>query len=260
MSYETFAIEAVRKAGGMVLALRQEHFETGIKGGNPRDIVTTVDTAVGSFLVEEIKKAFPDHGIHSEEGGGVAAASGYQWMIDPIDGSSNFSRGIPHFAICLGVVKDGVPEAAAVLNPVTNELFSFTKGEGARLNGKPIGVSSVRELSKAQALLSFGSRKPELWDWAAASYRKSLEHMLKRGTYNSSSLDICFIAAGRADVGVYGTLTTLDVAPAFGILYEAGGVACDESGQPVIFSPHSQKVFMANSPALLEDLRRLIEG
>ena len=243
----------------MLLVLRKEAFSTTSKT-SARDIVTSVDVALNNFLVGEVSTAFPDHAIYSEEGQGSVRESRYQWVIDPIDGSANFSRGIPHFAICLGLLEDGIPVAGAVLNPTTQELFSFTKGQGARLNGSPIRVSEVDGLAKAQALLSFGSRKPELWDWAAASYRKSLEHMLKRGTYNSSSLDICFLAAGRADVCVYGTLTTLDVATAFGLLYEAGGVASNAQGEPVSYSSESQKVYMANNPAMLKELRELLES
>ena len=251
------------------MRLREEKFETDIKGGNPRDIVTSVDTAVNNFLLEEIKKVFPGDGIYSEEGpsfaeamegGGDSAQDQYLWVIDPIDGSSNFSRGIPHFSVCLGILKDGVPAAGAVYNPVTKELFSFKKGAGAFLNGKPIRVSAVAKLTEAQVVFSPGSRRPELWDWAAASYRKLLEHSLKRGMYGSSALDLCFIAAGRADAGVYGTLSTLDVAAAFGILYEAGGAACGADGQPVVLSTASQKVFMGNSPAMAEAVRSLLES
>ena len=255
-----FILQKIQEAGELVLAARARGFDVAAKGGNARDIVTSTDNEVNAFLVGEIQKAFPSHRIYSEEGSDVVEGSDEQWVIDPIDGSSNFSRGIPHFSVCLGMLKGGMPLVGAVFNPITRELFSFKKGGGAFLNGKPIRVSTVRELAQAQVVFSPGSRKPELWDWAAASYRKLLEHSLKRGMYGSSALDICFVAAGRADAGVYGTLSTLDIAAAIGILYEAGGSASDAAGNPLVFSTQSQKVFMANSPSMLEQIRPLLES
>lgn len=262
-----FAVQKVVEAGELLLRARDKGFEVATKGGNARDIVTSVDREANEFIISAIKKEFPSHRIYSEEGEGSNEALPFespdagdeQWVVDPIDGSSNFSRGIPHFCVCLGLLRGGIPVVGAVYNPVTKELFSFKKGGGAFLNGKPIHVSAVSELAKAQVVFSPGSRKPELWDWAAASYRKLLEHSQKRGMYGSSGLDICFVAAGRADVGVYGTLTTLDIAAALGILYEAGGITCAARGEPLALSAESQKVYMANSPTMLEQLRSLLE-
>lgn len=255
-----FAVQKVAEAGELLLRARDKGFEVSAKGGNARDIITSVDHEANAFIISAIKKEFPTHRIYSEEGQGIEAGGDEQWVIDPIDGSSNFSRGIPHFSVCLGLLKDGAPVAGAVYNPVTKELFSFKKGGGAFLNGKPIRVSAVSELSKAQVVFSPGSRKPELWDWAASSYRKLLEHSQKRGMYGSSALDICFVACGRADAGLYGTLTTLDIAAALGILYEAGGVACNSTGAPLPLSSESQKAYLANTPAMLDQLRSLVEG
>lgn len=255
-----FAVQKVVEAGEMLLHARDAGFEVATKSGNMRDIVTSVDHEINDFLIFAIKKEFPSHRIYSEEGGGLETGSDEQWVIDPIDGSSNFSRGIPHFSVCIGMLKDGVPVVGAVYNPVTKESFSFKKGSGAFLNGNPIRVSGVSELNKAQVIFSPGSRKPEMWDWAAASYRKLLEHSKKRGMYGSSALDLCFIATGRVDAGVYGTLSTLDIAAAIGILYEAGGATCNAQGQPVALSAESQKVFMGNSSAMAEEIRTLLEG
>jgi myo-inositol-1(or 4)-monophosphatase len=255
-----FMQKKVVEAGEKLLAAREGVIEVSSKGENPRDVVTNTDLEINEFLVGEIKKNFPDHSIYSEEGSNKAVESEYLWTIDPIDGSSNFSRGIPHFAVCLGLLKDNEAVAGAVYNPVTQELFSFKKGSGAYLNGKRIGVSPVAELAKAQVIFSPGSRKPELWDWAARSYRKLLEASLKRGMFGSSSLDVCFIAAGRADAGVYGTLSTFDIAGALGLLEEAGGVYANEAGEKVVLSSVSQKVYLANSSAMLGQIRGLLEG
>ncbi len=254
-----FALEKVQEAGALLAKAQEEGFTTGSKAGNARDIVTSTDAAVSEFLVAEIKKAFPDHGIYSEEGSGVAEGGSYAWAIDPIDGSSNFSRGIPHYAVCVGLLHDGVPEVGAVYDPSTRELFSFKRGQGAFLNGNPIRVSSVTALSDAQVMYSPGSRNPALWDWAGTAYRKLLEHAKKRSMTGSSALDLCYIAAGRADAGAYGTLSTLDVAGAFGILTEAGGAYSDTSGNQLSWSAAPQKVFMANGHVLLDAIRTLLD-
>ncbi|HVW71643.1 MAG TPA: inositol monophosphatase family protein [Candidatus Paceibacterota bacterium] len=253
-----FACKKAVEAGEMALELRAKGFETDTKGGNARDLVTSVDTEISAFLVSAIHDAFPTHRIYSEEGNDVAEGNAMQWALDPIDGTSNFSRGIPHFAVCIGLLENGKPILGVVYDPNVKELFSFKKGQGAFLNGKPIHVSAISKLADAQVVCSPGARRADLWDWSASTYRKLMEHTLKRGMFGSSSLDLCYIAAGRADVGVYGTLAPLDVASAFGILSEAGGSYCDKEGKEVVFSDTIQRIYMANSESMLKALRELI--
>jgi myo-inositol-1(or 4)-monophosphatase len=255
--YDFACIKAV-EAGEMALVLRAKGLETGSKGGNVRDIVTNVDTEISAFLVSAIHEAFPEHRIYSEEGNDIAEGNTMQWALDPIDGTSNFARGIPHFSVCIALLENGAAMLGAVYDPSTKELFSFKKGEGAFLNGNPIRVSKVGELAAAQVVCSPGSRRADLWDWSAATYRTLLEHTLKRLMLGSSALDLCYIACGRADVGVYGTLNTLDIASAFGILSEAGGAYCDKEGNIPSFSSEIQRIYMANSESMLTALRTLI--
>lgn len=252
-----FAIAKVKEAGEKVLAAREKPFEVSIKGGDPRDILTSIDVEINDFLTKEIEREFPDHSIYSEEANEKKGSSDFEWVIDPIDGTSNFSRGIPHFAVCIGLLEKGVAVAGAVYNPVTRELFSFKKGGGAFLNDKPIRVSSVTELLKAGVLLHAG-RKPELWSWGGESYTKLLAAANKTLNFSGSALDICFIAAGRVEAVVYGRLTTMDIAGAVGILIEAGGVAVDASGNPLAYSKESQKFFAANNLQILSELQKLL--
>jgi myo-inositol-1(or 4)-monophosphatase len=239
------------------MRLREEVFSTTEKGGDPRDIVTSVDLAVNDFLIQKIRASFPEDAIYSEEGGGVANSASRMWAIDPIDGSSNFSRGIPHFAICLALLENGIPVAGAVYNPVTNELFSFKKGEGAFLNDKPITVSGTTDLKDAAVFLHAG-RKPELWAWGGASYTKLLEHSKKVGNFGGSALDACFVAAGRIDANIYGRLMTMDIAGAIGILLEAGGRVVNDKGELITFSAEPQKVVMTNSKEIEDSLLKLL--
>lgn len=244
MNHYDFIVANVRAAGDLLMRLREEKFETLEKGGDPRDIVTSVDFAVNNFIIGKIREVYPDDAIYSEEGGGMESGEN-SWAIDPIDGSSNFSRGIPHFAVCLAFLENGVPEAGAVYNPVTNELFSFKKGGGAFLNDKPIHVSGETNLKNAFILLHAG-RKPELWDWGGESYRRLLEHAKKTSNLAGSALDTCFVAAGRVEANIYGQLTTIDIASAVGILIEAGGRVANDKGDAILLSKTPQKVIMTN--------------
>lgn len=257
-----FTVSSVKEAGGILMNARDEGFATMAKDDDPRDIVTTADKKVNDFLLQKIRQAFPEHSIYSEEGGDVAITNehsdSYQWVIDPIDGSANFSRGIPHFAICIGLLESGVPVVGAVYNPVTDELFSFKKGNGAFLNGAPMHVSDITELSKSHVFFHAG-RKEELRDWGGESYRRLLGSVRKTSNFAASSLDACFVAAGRIEANVYGTLSTLDIAPALGLLVEVGGVIADAQGNTPIFSRVPQKIYMANNQTTLDAVRSLLE-
>ncbi|MEK7554179.1 MAG: inositol monophosphatase [Patescibacteria group bacterium] len=256
MNYYDFIIETVREAGELLLKLRDEGFTATHKGSDPRDIVTSVDTAVNEFIIGKIKETFPNDVIYSEEGGGITSGKN-SWAVDPIDGSSNFSRGIPHYAVCIAFLENGVPIAGSVFNPVTNELFSFKKGSGAFLNGKLISVSKISDLKEASVFLHAG-RKPELWDWGGTSYTKLLTHAKKTNNYGGSALDACFVAAGRIEANIYGRLTTMDIASAIGILLEAGGRVVNEKGEQIAYSTEPQKVVMTNSEEIERSLLKLL--
>lgn len=251
-----FVVATVREAGELLMKLRGEKFETLEKGGDPRDIVTSVDFAVNNFVIKKIKDAYPNDAIYSEEGGGVVAGAN-SWAIDPIDGTANFARNIPHFAVCLAYLEAGEPTAGAVFNPVTNELFSFTKGGGAFLNGKSIHVSNEKELKNSFVLLHAG-RKQELCDWGAESYRKLLKEAKKTSNLASSALDACFVAAGRIEANIYGTLSALDIAAAVGILQEAGGRIVNKKGESTEFSTEPQTVLMTNNKEIESTLLKLL--
>ncbi len=239
------------------MRLRKEHFETLSKGDNPRDIVTSVDLVVNDFLVEKIRSVFPDDKIYSEEGADAVTSAPRLWTIDPIDGSSNFSRGIPHYSICLALLVSGVPEAGAVYNPVTQELFSFKRGSGAFLNGTQIHVSTEAELKNAFVLLHAG-RKPELREWGGNAYRQLLEHAKKTSNLAGSALDMCFVAAGRVEIDIYGTGTLLDIAAAVGILREAGGIIINKEGEPAELLGVPQRIIAANSAAMADQVRSVV--
>ena len=127
------------------------------------------------------------------------------------------------------------------------------------MNGKPIRVSGVTNLSDAHVFFHAG-RKPEVRDWGGESYRRLLGSARKTSNFGGSALDTCFVAAGRIEANVYGTLSTLDIAAALGILTEAGGVYCGADGEAVDLSSSPQRVYMANSESMLTEVRTLLES
>lgn len=257
MNYYDFTIKLIKEAGEKLLVDRKTNFLVSTKNNNYRNIVTSVDISIDNFIKERIAKVYPDHCIYSEESG-MDGVNDYQWTIDPIDGTSNFSRAIPHFSISLGMLRDGVPEVGAVFNPVTGELFSFKRGEGAFLNENKIEVSKIDKLRDAYVLLHAG-RGEKVREWGGESYKTFLQYAKKTSNLACSSLDACFIAAGRIEANIYGTLSLHDVTPAIGILREAGGVFCGSKGREIDIMCKTQKIFMANNQKILDEVLDLID-
>lgn len=258
MTDQEFAEVLVKEAGEELLRIRDAGFSTGVKNNDWKDTVTSADIEINTLILSKIREAYPNDLIYSEEGGDAGEAV-RMWVVDPIDGSANFARNIPHFAISVGVMEHGIPTAGAIYNPVTRELFSFTKGGGAKCNGMPARVSIVSELRDSYALLTAG-RKDDVREWGGESYKRLLAAVNKTKNLGSSALDICFVGAGRVEVLVYGTLTTKDIAPALGFLYEAGGVATNQKGEPVALSTTPQRVYAANNETTLTSVRELLES
>ena len=255
--YCEFAEELVRKAGAQLTEAHRGALTVSHKGDDMRNVVTNLDTEISGFLRKEIQQAFPDQRVYSEEDTTASQAQmqGFEWVLDPIDGTANFSRGVPHFAVCAGLLKDGIPIVGAIYNPVTDELFSFEAGTGAFLNGAPIHASVSGELSEVHALIIVGHKAP-MWDWGLAVYRSFLEQLKKVKGFGSSSLDLSFVAAGRVDVVVYGTLSTRDIASAVGLVRAAGGeVYAVRTGEPVAISTESQPIIATANKILFEKLK-----
>lgn len=251
-----FITEITKEAGDRLLSWRQEKFTVSTKGKDFRDLVTSVDLAVDDLLRKQINQTFPTEAIYSEENKINLDKTDSFWTIDPIDGTSNFARNIPHFAVCLAYMEKGQPLAGAVYNPVTCELFSFKKKEGVFLNGQKISVSSVERVSEAYVLLHIG-RRPEFLDRGLDLQRFLLASAKKNINLGSSALDLCFLAAGRLDAVIYGTLTTLDVAVAIGIVREAGGEVYTPEGMPAMLQPGPQQIIATSRHNLFLEIIKI---
>jgi myo-inositol-1(or 4)-monophosphatase len=207
---------------------------------NAYDLVTEVDRLSEEQLTLAIHNDYPGHWILSEEDTGQANAyeafkakqSGYGWIIDPIDGTTNFINRIPHYAISIGIVKDGQPIIGVVYNPMTNELYTARKSFGAYLNGTPLRVGTESKLTDAVLGTGF-----QALDWKAGSRLNRQIDQLSGKSRNvrilgSASLDLCWTASGRLTGFWHEGLSPWDAAAGILILEEAGGCVTDRDGNP----------------------------
>lgn len=254
--YLNTAVKAAR-SGGTIIARAmdmRDRIQIDSKGAN--DFVTSVDRASEAEIIKIISKAYPDHGIIGEETGEHEGSNpnNVVWIIDPLDGTLNFIHGFPQFCVSIGVQIKGVLEHGVVYNPISNELFTATKGSGAQLDGRRIRVSDCKSLSSA--LIGTGflyKRTAESKDLCMARVSNVLEKSTDLRRAGSAALDLAFVAAGRLD-GFYEVgLSSWDIAAGALLVREAGGFVGDfrgedkflNSGQIVAATP---KVF----PELLE--------
>ncbi|MWN05946.1 inositol-1-monophosphatase [Gilliamella sp. Pas-s95] len=225
------AIRAARKAGNVAIKAYENPSSIEIEAKGANDFATNVDRAAEALIVETIKKAHPDHTIIAEESGLVKGNDAdTQWIIDPIDGTTNFIKNIPHFAVSIAARVKGKTEIAVVYNPMSNELFTAARGKGAQLNGYRIRVSNAKDLEGSVLATAFPFKAKQYSD----SYFAVLQKLfVKCGDFRragSAALDLAYVAAGRLDGFFEIGLKPWDIAAGELILREAGGVITDFAG------------------------------
>lgn len=199
------------------------------------DFVSDIDKGAESIIREQISRAFPEHRILGEEfGTSGKASSSYQWIIDPLDGTTNFLRGIPHYAVSIAVTINEKLAVGVIYDPAKNELFSAISGEGATLNARPIACSKLTSVQGA--LLATGIPfSGNLLD-KADMFSDAMLNLLNEQTsgirrLGAAALDMAYVAAGRYDGFWEAGLKPWDIAAGALILQEAGGQVSDFSGK-----------------------------
>jgi len=222
------------------------------------DFVSRADLAAEQTIFEALSAARPKYGFVMEERGEIEGAdNSNRWIVDPLDGTTNFLHGLPHFAISIALERDRQPYAGVVYNPVTDELFWAEKGEGAYLNDRRIRVSSRRDLSECLFAcgLPFAGRPGR--DDALAETDRVLEKTAGVRRFGAAALDLAFVAAGRYDAYWERGLNSWDVAAGAIIVREAGGMVSEIEGGPKFLTAGS--ILAANSE-LYDQARRLVLG
>jgi myo-inositol-1(or 4)-monophosphatase len=250
-------IGAVRKAGRKLARDFGEVSELQVSKKGPADFVSDADTKAEEVLVEELTKARPGYGFQAEERGVVEGTDKtHTWIIDPLDGTTNFLHGLPHFAITVALEREGAVVAGVTYNPASNELFWAEKGRGAFLNDKRLRVAARREL--IETVLATGI--PFAGKKGHGQFLKELHQISQRVAgvrrFGSAALDMAYVAAGRFDGYWERDLKAWDVAAGGLLVLEAGGVVLNADGGP--FVPSEGSVCTANSdlmPLILERLK-----
>lgn len=249
----TAAEEIAVNAGDLVKKIAADGPEVRHKG--PVDLVTEADLRAERYIIDELKKRFPDHAILAEESGGQRG-DGPLWAIDPIDGTTNYAHGFPVYAVSIGLFIEERPVAGVVYDPNLNELFAAVKGDGATMNSRPIHVSDVAALD--QALLATGF---------PYTLRKDHERVMRdfvnvslvcQGVRRAgaASIDLCALACGRFDGFWEVGLRPWDTAAAGLIVEEAGGILSKHDGTAFDhFTPDA----VATNGLLHDDLLSLLQ-
>jgi myo-inositol-1(or 4)-monophosphatase len=209
------------------------------------DLVTETDRACEDAILAVLKQAFPTYAVLAEESGSEGDGP-YRWIIDPIDGTTNFAHSYPQVAISIGLFHESERVFGLVLDPLRAETFTAHRGEGAFLNGEPIAVSTTEELGGSLLATGFPYDRRERADFYLAYFRAFMvrTHGLRRA--GSAALDLCWVAAGRVDGFWEWKLRPWDVAAGSLIVEEAGGRTSDFEGKP--FDAFGDQVLATNGP------------
>lgn len=241
--------EIVKEAGKIILSAHNQENTITAKEGK-KNFVTKYDVAVQEFLFRELGKAFPNAQFIGEEGENDFSTDSLRFIIDPIDGTTNFMQDYRCSCISVALCNGNDVIAGVVYNPYTNEIFSAEKGKGAYLNDDRISVSE-RPLSDGLALFGTSPYHPENTDETFALLRKVFDLSRDIRRSGSAAFDICTIACGRCEVFFEKGLQPWDIAAGTLILKEAGGIALNYDGTEISFSTPNDVVF-ANPKAYKE--------
>ena len=207
-----------------------ENLQVSLKG--PGDFVTNCDKKVEKILIDELLKARPSYSILSEEIGEINNDDSFKWIIDPIDGTSNFLHGIPHFAISIGLEHNKEIICGIIYDPIKDEMFTAEKGNGSYLNNQRMRVSSRSKLEDCMIFTGGPKREAKNKELALKEYYKfSTKVLLPIRKLGSASLDMAYVAAGRCDGFWQRNLNYWDIAAGIILVKEAGGFVTDFQGE-----------------------------
>ncbi len=236
------AVEAARKAGGILKENLHGTREITYKGDI--NLVTEMDTRSERAVVGTLRASFPDHGIIAEEETTIRNGSGYTWIIDPLDGTTNYAHGYPCFSVSIALEHEGDVITGVVYDPMRDELFTAQKGQGAYLNGKRINVSIVDTLIKSLLATGFPYDRKVSEKNNMDYFHDLLMASQEVRRDGSAALDLCSVAAGRFDGFWELKLKPWDVAAGSLIVREAGGRVTDLSDKP--FDIFADEVLASN--------------
>jgi len=244
----TIAVRAARAAGNVILRYMNRIDGLTVVEKQRMDFASEVDKLAEAEIVKELRRAYPDHGILAEESGAIGKKGPLTWVIDPLDGTHNYLRGIPHFSVSIAMLDKGVPVYGVVFDPLRGELFAASKGDGAYLD-KGTGPTRIRvgkreNLGGAMIATGFPYRQRAHLDTQLAMTRALLGQAEDIRRSGSAALDLAYTAAGRYDGYFEIGLKPWDMAAGVLLVHEAGGRYGDFAGRDGI--PASGNIIAGN--------------
>jgi len=226
----SIAIKAARRAGGLITRASQDLGAIKVRSKSFNDYVSEVDHAAEQTIIATLKDAYPDHSILAEETGAQGNDAEYLWIVDPLDGTTNFLHGLPQYAVSIALLQHGQLSQAVVYDPNRNDLFTATKGGGAFHNDRRIRVSSRTKLQESLIGTGFPFRNFDHLDAYLGMFRDMIQKTSGVRRPGSASLDLSYVAAGWYD-GFWETgLSKWDIAAGALLVQEAGGLVGDLQG------------------------------
>ena len=225
----TVMVKAARLAGNVLLRNINKLEALNVVQKGRMDYASEVDADAEKVIVKELKRAYPEYGVFGEEGG-VQGERRHMWVIDPLDGTSNYLRGVPHYCVSIALVENGEPTDAVIFDPLRNELFTASRGAGAVLNDRRIRVAERKDLEGTMIHTGFAPRERN----RASAQLKAVDALLVHGEdirrTGSAALDLAYVACGRADAYFEAGVMGWDIAAGLLLVREAGGKVCDFKG------------------------------
>ncbi len=249
------AIKAARLAGTIILRYTDQLERLSIESKGRSDFVTEVDREAEAEIMHVIRKAYPDHAVLAEESG-RREGNDYVWIIDPLDGTTNYLHGYPQFAVAIALMHRQRLDQAVVFDPLRDELFTASRGVGAQLNGRRIRVSRVVKLELALLGTGFPFRAHEHLETWIDTFRVLLTHTSGIRRAGSAALDLAYVACGRLDGFWEIGLGPWDMAAGALLIEEAGGLIGDFGGAQRFLQTGN---VVAGNPAVYPKILELIQ-
>ena len=251
------AVKAARRAATVINRASTQLDLLTVQSKSPNDFVTEVDRAAEQAIIEVLRDAFPGHGILAEESGESGPESEFTWIIDPLDGTTNFIHGLPQYAVSIAQTKNGVLEHAVGYDPNTNEMFTASRGAGAFLNDRRIRVSRRTRLNEALIGTGFPFRRFDHVDAYLAMFKELTQKTAGIRRPGAASLDLAYVAAGRFDGFWEMGLSPWDMAAGVLLIQEAGGLVSDLSGEANYLTTGN---LVAGTPKIFGQLLPIIQA
>lgn len=250
------AVRAARRAGDFIIRKMNRLADLKVEIKSPNDFASEVDYQAEERIIDTLLKAYPDHSILAEECGNIKGNDGYLWIIDPLDGTTNYLHGFPHFAVSIACQHNGRLQHGVIYDPLKQEIFAASRGDGATLNDRRIRVSHLKSTQRALLSNGFPFKHDYLHEFQVlfAEFFNTAGDIRRSG---STALDLAYVASARLD-GYWGSgLQPWDIAAGALILREAGGLISDYQGDGHYLE--NGQIVAAN-PKVLADMLRIIQS